>query len=65
MKRYCYVQALSCDDGELGTIVSFRHTMVEAADEDGAYAAGGRWDDETPLPWGFERLNDYVVEVEG
>lgn len=69
MAKWAYVQAMvdhNFDDCHIpGTTlpVCFRHTVVEASDENAAYIAGHRWSDKQKDPAEVSLLNDYVFTI--
>jgi hypothetical protein len=56
MRPYIYVVAYQDEDG-----VAFHHVQIEAADDDDAYAVGGRVVDGVTLNGPL--LNDYVIAL--
>jgi len=74
MNQYVYIQAGNvnqCNPANPDeTFVSFRHVMVSAIDEEGAYSAGHKhqWAAEETFIGGddvslFVVLNDYVIQI--
>jgi len=78
MPKFIYVQAIIISEASGPGSIRFRHTLVNAANEDEAYGVGGTWSDEHPPHPGLkarhphgrdgydpdhETINDYVIEL--
>lgn len=67
MAKWAFVQAVNLERDNTNpllddVLVSFRHTIVDAVDEAGAYRAGHKWSN-AQNPAGIALLNDYVFVI--
>ena len=62
--KYAYIQAIVNEkalDLEGPGAIKFRSTIVDAEDDNDAYAKGGNWGDQFGYNTREETINDYVV----